>query len=104
LSTVKDNHFWENVVFSDEKRFKSSPDGKVRVYRPRKQRCNTNHVFKANPNKRFSVNIWDWISAQSHGVLLNVEEGLTSNVYIRILEDVMHGSGVDWQRFCKNGE
>jgi hypothetical protein len=33
--------------------------------------------------------MWAWISAASPGIMIHVEERLTSNVYIRVLEDVM---------------
>jgi transposase len=35
---AKDNAFWSRVVFSDEKVFQSSHNGRVRVYRPRNSR------------------------------------------------------------------
>jgi hypothetical protein len=35
------------------------------------------------------VNFWAWISVGSPGVMLHIEERLNSNVYIRILENVM---------------
>jgi hypothetical protein len=33
--------------------------------------------------------MWAWISAASPGIMIHLEERLTSNVYIRVLEDVM---------------
>jgi hypothetical protein len=70
---AKDNAFWSRVVFSDEKVFQSSHNGRVRVYRPR--------------NSRYDNLIL--ISAVSPGVMLHMEELLNSGVYIRILENVM---------------
>ena len=40
---------------------------------------------KNEPIRRFSVNLWGWISGNSPGALLQVEERLTSHVYIRML-------------------
>jgi hypothetical protein len=37
---AKDNAFWSQVVFSDEKVFQSSHNGRVRVYRPRNATLN----------------------------------------------------------------
>lgn len=84
-----DNNFWEHVIFSDEKTFQSSSSGNVRVYRPRNRRYHTKYTQKIETNRRFSVNIWAWISANSPGVLLHLEERFTSDVYITVLEDMM---------------
>lgn len=86
---ANDNNFWEHVIFTDEKTFQSSPSGQVRVYRPRSRRYDAKYVQKVETNRRFSVNIWAWISANSPGVLLHLEERFTSDIYLRVLEDVM---------------
>jgi hypothetical protein len=75
-------------VFSDEKVFESSHNGRVRVYRPR----NSRYVEPTERSGRFSINVWGWISAVSPVVMLHVEERLNSGVYIRILENVMRPS------------
>jgi transposase len=36
----RENNFWDNVVFSDEKTFQSSHNGTLRVYRPKGERYN----------------------------------------------------------------
>jgi hypothetical protein len=89
---LREDNFWEHVIFTDEKVFQSSSSGRLRVYRPRNQRYNEKYVRKIDTSGRFSVNLWAWISANSRGVLLQVEERLTSHVYIRVLEDVMLAS------------
>jgi hypothetical protein len=89
---AKDNAFWSRVVFSDEKVFQSSHNGRVRVYRPRNSRYDERYVEPTERSGRFSANVWGWISAVSPGVMLHVEERLNSGVYIRILENVMRPS------------
>jgi hypothetical protein len=82
---LKDEAFWSRVVFSDEKVFQSSRNGRIRVYRPR----NSRYVHNTHNSGWFSVNIWSWISVGSPGVMLHVEERLNNDVYIRILENIM---------------
>jgi hypothetical protein len=47
------------------------------------------YVDSVECSGRFSVNMWAWISVDSPGVILYAEERPTSDVYIRILENVM---------------
>jgi DNA-binding Lrp family transcriptional regulator len=86
---LREDNFWEHVIFTDEKVFQSSCSGRLRVYRPRNQRYNEKYVRKIDTSGRFSVNMWAWISANSRGVLLQFEKRLTSHVCIRVLKDVM---------------
>jgi hypothetical protein len=84
-----DSDFWNRMIFSDEKVFQSFSNGRLRVYRPRNSRFEDPYIQETDKSGHFSVNIWAWISAGSPGVMLHVVERLTSDVYIRILEDVM---------------
>jgi hypothetical protein len=61
----------------------------LRVYRPRGTRYEQRYVQGVQRSGQFSVNIWAWISAISSGVMVHVEERLTSDVYIMIVENVM---------------
>jgi transposase len=79
----------ETDCFSDEKVFQSCPNGRLRVYRPRNSWFEEPYVQINQRSGRFRVNIWAWISAASAGVMIPVEETLTSDVYIRVLEDIM---------------
>jgi hypothetical protein len=38
---------------------------------------------------RFSANIWAWILVDRPGLMFSLEDRLNSDVYVRILEDVM---------------
>jgi hypothetical protein len=69
------------VVFSDEKTFQSSHNGRNRVYRPPGSRYNEQYVKNYDRSGRFSLNIW--------GVCVIVEERLNSDNYCRLLEEVM---------------
>jgi transposase len=85
----QDNNIWNNVVFSDEKTFQSSHNGRIRVYRPTGTRYNEQYVKNYDRSGRFSLNIWGWISSRGPGVCVIVEERLNSAIYRRLLEEVM---------------
>ena len=92
LQFLQEEHFWNNVVFSDEKTFKSTYDGRVKVYRPINTRFDERYTQQTNSSGRFSVNVWGWISARGPGALCIVEDRLNANTYTRILEEVMFPS------------
>jgi transposase len=81
--------FWNKVVFSDEKVFKSCYDGRIRVYRPRNSRYSEKYTHKLHTSGKFSVNVWAWISADGQGACFKIKERLTGVVYRDILENVM---------------
>ncbi|KAJ3666129.1 hypothetical protein Zmor_001583 [Zophobas morio] len=54
---VHDNDFWNRIVFSDEKTFQSSPNCRLRVYRPRNTRYEPQYVQEEDRSRRFSVNM-----------------------------------------------
>jgi hypothetical protein len=86
---ARDDAFWAQVIFSDEKVLQSCPNGRLRVYRPRNSRYDEPYVQTTERSGRFSANIWAWISVDSPGVMLHVEDRLHIDVYVRIFEDVM---------------
>lgn len=51
---------WNNVIFSDEKIFRASSRGPLRVYRPRlSDRFDQNYIVSSsNPRGRFTVCVW----------------------------------------------
>jgi hypothetical protein len=59
------------------------------LYRPSlpNTRYHQRYVDSVECSGRFSVNMWAWFPVDSPGVILHVEERLTSDVYIRILEN-----------------
>jgi hypothetical protein len=86
---INNVNFWENVVFSDEKTFQSSSNGRVRVYRPVGERFSEQYVHKIKRSGRFSVNVWGWVSSRGTGICVIVEERLTALVYRDILEQAL---------------
>lgn len=82
-------NIWDKVIFSDEKIFQSSYNGKIRVFRPPSMRFQERYVNKVRRNPRYSVNVWGWLSVRGLGILHNIENRLNSEVYINILENVM---------------
>lgn len=85
----RDRQFWENVVFTDEKVFKNTNDGHVRVYRPRGTRFNEEYVSPTQRSGRFSVNVWAWFSYHGLGTCWRIGERFNSDSYQRICEYVM---------------
>lgn len=80
---------WDRVIFSDEKIFQSSYNGKIKVFRPPGTRFQDPYVNKVRRNPRFSVNVWGWLSVRGLGILHNIENRLNSEEYINILRNVM---------------
>ena len=81
--------FWNSVIFSDEKTFQSSNNGRLRVYRPRNSRFDENYTLPTNTSGRFSVNVWAWISVHEPGVCWKIDGRFTAINYINILENIM---------------
>lgn len=85
----QDEEFWSSVVFSDEKRFQSCSDGKIRVYRPVNSRYQDNYVDYNRNSGRFSINVWGWISVHGPGICWKINERFNSRHYGEILEHIM---------------
>jgi hypothetical protein len=66
-------NFWNTVIFSDEKLFKSCNDGRVRVYRPVNSKFSERYVSPQNRSGRFSANVWAWISILGPGVAWRID-------------------------------
>lgn len=85
----RDNDFWENVVFSDEKIFQSSYNGQLKVYRPRGHKFEERYLHKTDNSGRFSVHVWGWISAEGPGAMHIIDGRLTAPKYVEILQEVL---------------
>lgn len=92
---INDENFWGQVVFSDEKVFKSCNDGHVRVYRPPSTRYDEKYTFDPQISGRFSVNVWAWMSLNGLGVCWNSGGHLNSIKYIEILDNIMLPSVIE---------
>jgi hypothetical protein len=86
---LNDDNFWANIIFSDEKTFESCSNGRVRVYRPIRERFAEQYVCQINRSGRFSVNVWGWISLRALGVCIVIEDTPTAVVYRDILENAI---------------
>ncbi|KAJ8942743.1 hypothetical protein NQ318_007910 [Aromia moschata] len=76
-------------MFSDEKTFQSSKNGRLPVYRSTNTRFEENYTLSTTNSGRFSVNVWAWISVHDPGVCWQIAGRLTSAHYTNILENVM---------------
>lgn len=89
LQHFANDDVWPRTIFSDEKTFQSSYNGRVNVYRPANTRYHDPYIHKVRKNPRFSINLWGWISARGLGVLWDINGHLNSIKYIEILENIM---------------
>ncbi|KAL1490167.1 hypothetical protein ABEB36_012906 [Hypothenemus hampei] len=79
---IFDQNFWENVIFTDEKVFQSSRNGKIRVFRPPKSRFNETYTKQDNRCGRFSVNVWAWISSWGPGLCWRIDGRLNGTLML----------------------
>lgn len=79
--------FWNRVVFSDEKTFQSCYNGRMRVYRPPDTRFDEKYTQKIK--RKFSVNVWGWISSHGVGLICRLDGMLNGIMYRNLLENVM---------------
>lgn len=82
-------NFWRNVIFTDEKVFQSSYNGRVRVYRPPNTRFDERYTQNVANSGRFSVNVWGWMSYHGIGICTRILERFNAETYINILETIM---------------
>lgn len=80
---------WENVIFSDEKCFRSSQQGRLQLWRRNGTRYAENHVVPTNRSGRISTNLWGWMSNFGPGELTVVPGRATAAGYLEVLNDVM---------------
>lgn len=80
---------WSNVIFTDEKTFKSSQHGRLSLWRRNNTRYNDNHVVPNMESGRITVNMWGWMSAADPGELVKLPSRANSVHYVEMLEDTM---------------
>lgn len=81
--------FWQNVIFTDEKLFQSTYNGRIRVYRPPHARFQEQYTYSVKRSGRFNVNVWGWCSYKGLGVCYKVDGRFNADNYSHILENVM---------------
>lgn len=80
---------WSNVIFTDEKTFKSSQIGRLTLWRYNRTRYDEAHIVPQNQSGRITVNLWGWMSHDDVGELTPLECRATANNYVSLLEEVM---------------
>lgn len=80
---------WSHVIFTDEKTFCTSQDGKKLVWRPNHTRFLPQNIVRTRRSSRLSLAYWGWMSAAGPGELTRIDTRMDAVEYIRILEDVM---------------
>lgn len=83
------NMDWENVIFTDEKVFKSDHHAKFHLYRPNNMRYNEKYVQRTRVSGQVSCGIWGWMSAGGVGELCEISSHMNSREYLEILNEVM---------------
>lgn len=81
--------FWRKTVFTDEKVFSSTLDGRIVVFRPPRKRHDPEYVKHRAYSGRFSVTVWGWICYEGVGMLYEIEGYLTGIQYCGIMRNVM---------------
>jgi transposase-like protein len=80
--------FERNCIFTDEKVFSSTNNGKLKVWRPQGQRYNPNYVRKLKRSGRFSIHVWGALSGSGLQTLVEVPtKGYDRHVYLDVLGD-----------------
>lgn len=83
----KEDFDWSRVCFSDEKTLQSHCHGRQYVRRPRGQAWKPKYVVRIDRTRRFKVNLWGYISADSCG-LVHIEGKHNGTSYLNILQSV----------------
>lgn len=88
--TLKYRDFdWSNVIFSDEKTFKSSQHWRVMLWCRNNTCYADDHVVPNCESGRITVNMWGWMSAAGPGELTVIPCRANSINYVDVLNDVM---------------
>lgn len=80
---------WSNVIFTDEKTFKSSQHGRLSLWRRNNTRWNSGHVVPNMESGRITVNMWGWMSGADPGELVRLPSRANSANYVEVLEETM---------------
>lgn len=79
---------FKDIIFSDEKPFKSDENHHVRVWRPKGQRYNQNFVCKDRQSGHVSASYWGWISIAGPGEIVPTGKKFNSRAYVELLDKV----------------
>lgn len=83
------NYDFSKVIFSDEKTFKSSEQGRMSLWRINKTRYDDQNVIENRGSGRIAVGIWGWMCASGPGELVEIGGRLNSEGYKDILDNTL---------------
>lgn len=79
---------WDNIIFSDEKTFKSFNARAANLWRPANQRFNPQYVQHVRVSGRITCGLWGFITSAGPGELCEISARMNSEEYTSILEQV----------------
>lgn len=83
------NFDWSTVIFTDEKTFRSSQDGRLSLWRYDRTRYAEEHVVPNRASGRISVNMWGWISSAGVGELAQLPSRANAIDYVEKMDTIM---------------
>lgn len=79
---------FKDLIFSDEKTFRSDENHKKSVYRPKGQRFDERFVVPDTKSGEVTAGYWGWISAGGPGEIAPTGTHFNSQAYLNMLDDV----------------
>lgn len=79
---------FNDIIFTDEKTFKSDENHHVRVFRPKGHRYDQEYVCKDNQSGHISACYWGWISCAGPGEIVATGTHFDSFKYLELLDQV----------------
>ena len=86
---IKDNEFWKNVIYSDEKTFSTSDQRELHCYRMKGERYKEDNVGKSKRNGRIDVGMWGWMWGYGVGEIYPIDGKFNGDQYLFILKKIM---------------
>ncbi|KAG0718363.1 putative low-specificity L-threonine aldolase 1 [Chionoecetes opilio] len=81
--------FWSQVIFCDEKTFRSSDHGRVRVWRRDNTRYEPRNICTETRSGHVTCNVFGWISMHGVGDVVNIEGRFTAAKYVDLLDNFL---------------
>ncbi|KAH9631864.1 hypothetical protein HF086_014336 [Spodoptera exigua] len=83
------NYDFSRTIFSDEKVFVSSADGRLSLWRPNNTRYLERNILPSRRSGRISFGVWGWMAASGPGELAEISGRMNSEQYTSILDEVL---------------
>jgi len=77
---------FENIIFSDEKTFRSDENHRQMVFRPKGQRFNERYVTHDKSSGRVTAGYWGWISCAGPGEIVATGTHFDAPAYLDVLD------------------